>query len=274
MWRPAAPWCPKCGAPEAPEFAYCYRCGAPLHVPAPFSAPVYYPPAAYVPRPPVPHERRRPPGARTRWGLALTAVAGIVFCLPFVSVAGAVLLSIGSTALFVERGSFRAAHRSAMVASYALFWVAAIGYAISIGVFLWAAYDAWLAQEAMSSLLTVTVNFTVVSTLPTSFLIVALALQIRFLLPPKLRWLAYWAVVALIALALAATYLALEYVPGGLGDTAIHVPDVLGVLNAVGLYRVVEFPGFLGLAYLYARAYGNVVSPRRAPAAPASERQG
>ncbi len=191
--------------------------------------------------------------------LALGVGALVMFALPFVAPLGAVLLSISSTLLFADRRGFSPAHRSATALSYALFWAAAVLYGILLGAYLVQAYVAWRAFEPMAALGTETAFFIAATTVPTGLLATALGLQIRFLLPPGLRPLVRWCVLALVLLVLLATYLGLRYVPSDLAPGGIHVATVAGVLNQVSLTRAVEVPGFLGLACLYARARGNVV---------------
>jgi hypothetical protein len=184
------------------------------------------------------------------------------------------LLSISSTLLFADRRGFSPAHRSATALSYALFWVAAVLYGVLLGAYLLQAYEAWRAFEPMTALGEETAFFIVATTAPTGLLVAALGLQVRFLLPPELRPLVRWCVLALVLLALLATYLGLRYIPPALASGGIHVATVAGVLNQVSLTRAVEVPAFLGLAYLYARARRNVVPRAAAPARPEAGREG
>ena len=267
MWGNVPVRCPSCGAGIAPDFVFCHRCGTPLryaYVPAPGPA---YPPAMYVPAPP-PIPREMPPGLRTKRGLGITAGALIAFALPLLSAFGALLMSVGSTLLFLDRRPFKVDHQSAMKASYALFWVAAIVYVAVFGAFLSQSYDAYLAFQPARQIRGPTEFFIAATTAPTALLVSALGLQVRYLLPRSLRWHLPASVGLLLGLAVVATYLAYMFVPPGLGTEGIHISTVAGILNDVSVYRMTEMPGFLWLAYLYYRAFGNVV-PGRSPSAAA-----
>jgi len=265
VWGNVPARCPSCGAGVAPDFVFCHWCGTPLryaYAPAPRPA---YPPGAYFP-PPAPPEM--PPGVRTRRGLGITAGALIAFALPFLSAFGALFLSVGSTLLFLDRRPFKAAHQSAIKVSYALFWVAAILYVIVFGVFLSQAYDAYVAFQPVRQLRGPTEVFIAITTVPTVLLSVALGLQIRSLLPKRLRLHLPGSVGLLVALAVVATYVAYLVVPAGLGTGDIHISTVAGILNDISVYRMIEMPAYLWLAYLYFRAFGNVVPGTASPTVP------
>ncbi len=225
----------------------------------------------YLPPPPPPEI---PPGVRTRRGLGITAGALVPFALPLLSAFGALFLSVGSTLLFLDRRPFSATHQTAMKVSYALFWVAAVVYVGVFGVLLSQSYDAYLASHPARQLRGPTEFFIVATTAPTGLLVSALGLQVRFLLPRKLRWHLPASVGLLLGLVVAATYLAYVFVPPSLGTEGIHISTVTGILNDVSVYRVIEMPGFLWLAYLYFRAFGRVVpGPSLSAAGGAAGRQ-
>jgi hypothetical protein len=178
---------------------------------------------------------------------------------------GALLLSIGSTLMFWDRRPFRRDHRSAMKVAFVLLWVAATIYAIVFLVFVGSAYSAWLVGGRMEELGPAVLTFVWDSTVPTELVVVALVLQIRFLLPPPARRQVWGAGVVLGALVVLATVIAHLDVAAGLGSEFVRMSSVLGVLNRMSTARLVEGPGFLWLAYLYYRARGYVV-PKAAPA--------
>lgn len=266
MWGYAVPRCLACGTAVGADFLFCHRCGAVLR-------PYGY---AWPAEAAEPEVRKARPGVRTRHGLLVTAVALGLLWIPTVAIFGGVLLSIGSTLLFLDRRPFGGPHRSAVVLAYGLFWLAALGYAISFGAFLWTAYTAYRAAEPLDAIRGAADALVWVTTLPTLLLVAAIALQIRRLLAPHpLRYLP-WAALALAVLVGVATVLASVDLAAGLGTGPIRVATVLALLDRIGMWRLVEAPGFLGLAYLYLRARGNVVAaPADASAsAPIGERDG
>ncbi len=250
MWGYAAVRCPACGAEVGPDFAFCHVCGAPLRAPSPWGPPpAFYPP----PAPP------RVWGTRTRRGLALTFVSLLLLWIPNVTIFGAALLSIGSILIFWDRHPFPPAHRRSVVFAYILFWLAAAAYVVAFAALVSTAYSEFLNRGRLDDLRPITVLFIWLSTLPTELLVAAIALQVRNLLPPSLRWQAPWAAVALGGLVLFATLLAFWEVAPGLGSEFIRTSSVLGILNRISVARLVEGPGFAWFAYLYYRAYRAVV---------------
>jgi len=208
-------------------------------------------------------------GVRTKRGLIISAAASLLLWIPGLTVIGAALLSIGSTLMFWDRRPFSPAHRSAMNAAYALFWIAAAVYAIVFLEFVGAAYSAWLSRGTIDSLQPAIVAFVWVSTVPTELVVVALIIQVRGLLrtTQRLQW--WGAGAALFLLVLVATAIAHFDVAAGVGDEFVRMSSVLGVLNRISFARVAEGPGFVWLAYLYYLANRNVLPKAAAAGAPA-----
>ena len=261
MWGNASLRCPACGTQVGPDFVFCHACGTPLR-PGPGVAPFFSYPPGYLPPEPV----RAIPGVRTRRGLTLTILSLLLLWIPSASIIAGALLSVGSTLMFWDRHPFPPAHRSAMRLAYVLFWVAAALYAFVFARFVWSAYDAWQVGAGLDTIRPATELFIWLSTIPTEFLVAAIALQIRFLLPPKSRWQVRWAAVALGGLVLLATVIAYLDVVPILGPEIVRMSSVLGILNRISLARLVEGAGFVWFAYLYYRAHGNIV-PKAAPVA-------
>ena len=262
MWGYPGSRCRACGATVAPDFVYCHWCGSPLlYTPVPPSHMVYAPA-----QPRTPAETAQVIwGVRTKRGLILSAVSFFLLWVPGLTVIGAALLSIGSTLMFWDRQPFSRPHRSAMTAAYSLLWVAASIYVILFLVFVGAAYSAWLRGATLDFLRPAVVLFVWDSTLPTELVVVALALQVRFLLRPKERWQWWGASAALVSLVLVATVIAHLGVAAGIGDEFVRMSSVLGVLNRISVARLAEGPGFAWLAYLYFLASRNIL-PKTAPA--------
>jgi hypothetical protein len=202
----------------------------------------------------VPGPTRIVSGARTRRGVTLTIASLILLWIPGATIVGAALLSLGSTLMFWGRHPFSLQHRRAILVAYVLLWVAAALYAIVFVAFVATAYEAWTTGAKMDSLRAATVAFVWVSTIPTEILVVAIAFQILYLLPPPRRRQVPFAAVALGGLVLLATVLAHSEVAPGLGSDFVRMSSVLGVLNEISIGRLVEGPGFAWFAYLYFRA--------------------
>ena len=178
---------------------------------------------------------------------------------------GAVLLSVGSILIFVDRHPFPSTHRRAVVFAYVLFWLAAAAYVVAFLALVSTAYSEFLNRGRLDDLRPITVLFIGLSTLPTELLVTAIALQVRNLLLPSARRQVPWAAVALGSLVLLATLIAFWDVAPGLGSEFIRTSSVLGILNRIAIARIVEGPGFAWFAYLYYRAYRTVV-PKTASA--------
>src|SRR5206468_1111359 len=136
--------CRVCGTPVASDFLFCPECGTTIPAgPGPaykvaYGAPhlVYAPSYPMVPSPPP-----RPRGFRARRGLLLSLAALVVLWIPMISIVGALLLSLGSTLIYWDRGEFGRPHRSSVVRAYALFWLAAAVYTVVFLAFVSAAYS-------------------------------------------------------------------------------------------------------------------------------------
>lgn len=183
----------------------------------------------------------------------------LLLWIPNVTVLGGLLLSVGSILMFMDRHPFPPAHRRAVVFAYVLFWLAAAAYVVTFVAFLSTAYSEFLNRGRLDDIRPITVVFIWLSTLPTELLVAAIALQVRNLLPPSVRWQAPWAAILLGGLVLIATLLAFWDVAPGLGSEFIRTSSVFGILNRVSVARIVEGPGFAWFAYLYYRAYRAVV---------------
>jgi len=194
----------------------------------------------------------------------LTLAALVVLWIPGLSIVGALLLSIGSTLIFWGRRKFGDAHRVAVAWAYALFWAATAVYAVVFIAFIVDAYNAWLDFETMGALQAAAVVFVWDSTVPTELVVIAVALQVRGLLPPGVRRQSAWAGAVLGLLVLLATVLAYLDLASGIGSEFVRMASVVGLLNRISVARLVEGPGFAWLAYLYYRARGNI-APKAAP---------
>jgi len=262
VWGYAVLRCPACGAQVGPDFVFCHVCGSPIRPQFPGSAPhLVYPPSY----PPV----ARPTGAlwetRTKRGITVTILSLILLWIPGATIVGGALLSVGSILMFWGRHPFSPEHRRAILVAYVLLWVAALLYVIVFVAFVLTAYEAWASGATMDRIQPATVAFVWVSTIPTELLVVALALQVLYLLPPRQRRHVPFASVALGGLVLVATVLAHLAVAPGVGSDFVRMSSVLGVLNQISLGRLVEGPGFAWFAYLYYRARGAIVPKAARP---------
>ena len=246
MW-PGWSWCPACGSALGTDYAVCARCGLLLTANLPVGT--------YGRRDllgitdgahPLSHRR-------TRWGLLASLWACVLLWIPTVSLFGGLLLSAGSYFLHKDRARFGHRHALSTRAAFALLWVAFLLYAVAFGALLWYGNEAYLGHVRLDGIRGLLLAFVLVTTVPTVLLAVSLALQVKELLPGR-RVTVWLASALLIALVVGATVMAYLEIATGLPDAPIRIATVLGVLNRVALWRMVEAPGFFAFAWLYRSA--------------------
>ena len=250
--------CPRCGTVLLGGRGYCPRCGSGL------SAPAY----AVLPG----HAIRTPPPAapvdmaqwyagqavrrwwrRTRGGLLVTAVGLILVWLPWLSVFGALFISLGSSLLFLGSRVGGRPHRIAVGLAFLAFAVGAAIIAFLLGAFLLRAFQ--IAGNEPMSALRPDASLMQWGSLPgTAAIALGLALQVHFLLSPRERGVMYGLTALLVITAYVATVLA-EPEVAALGTEIVHTSPVFDFLSRVSLYRIVEAPAYLGLAVVYVFAH-------------------
>ncbi len=130
----APPGCPRCGYVNAPGYAFCTNCGAPLGPAAPAGAPRYPSPPAYSYAAAAAGPDWIRQVDRTKTGVFLLFVGSLLSWIPFgVSVLGVLLLLIGAILVIVGRKPFGPTHARFVMVSIVLF---AIGIVIVVFVAL------------------------------------------------------------------------------------------------------------------------------------------
>lgn len=236
--------CPRCGLPIVPAFPS-------MSYPA-YSMPVAPRPYSYG-RDRVARWRRR-----TRTGLILSAVGLLILWVPWVSAAGALLVSLGSTFLFMGARAHGRAHHLAVVLAFLALGVGGVLIATLFGAFLLDAADAARRALTMGSLFD-TASLLLWGTIPgTLTVIVGLVLQVHYLLAPRQRGWLFAAAMFLALSVLAATVFALPALDT-LGDVRVRTGPVIEFLGSLSAYRIVEAPAYVGLAIVYLLAHRGTV---------------
>lgn len=143
--------CPRCGTANKPGFTFCANCGSPLTagaVPSAPAAPIY--PAAPMPaygapmgHPGLPspmEAERRKQIDRTKTGLLLLLVGGLLSWIPIIQFIGYLLLLIGAILVILGRKAFGAMHARNVVLAIVLVFVGIVGlvvlgFAFALSVF-------------------------------------------------------------------------------------------------------------------------------------------
>jgi len=138
--------CPRCGTTNRPGFTFCANCGSPLAAgagPSTPTAPAY--PTAPMPAygappgylgPPSPYEgERRKQIDRTKTGLLLLLVGGLLSWIPIIQYIGALLALIGAILVILGRKAFGAMHSRNVVLAIVLIFVAIVVGAVFGGIF-------------------------------------------------------------------------------------------------------------------------------------------
>ena len=268
--------CPRCATVLLGGRGYCPRCGLGIGVAAYPGIPRYpgisgYPGipgyAVRTPTPPVDTalwygaQRRNTRWRRTRNGLLITAVGLLLVWLPWLSIIGALLISLGSSLLFLGARAAGRPHQVAVTFSFLAFAVGAIIIVFLLGAFLLRAFQI-AGRQPMAALQEDASTLQWGSLPGTAAIALGLALQVNFLLARRERGVLYGLTVLLIVTAYVATALAQPEIQA-LDATVVRTGPVLDFLSRLSLYRIVEAPAYLGLAVVYLFAHrsslGHVV---------------
>lgn len=246
--------CPRCGAfvtgpPPCPMCGY-----APGVAPQPAG---YAPLLAPIPWPPFLRIAQDRYWRRTRAGLAVTALGLLLAWLPFVSVLGALFVSLGSSLLVLGARHGGPRHGGAVGIALLLLAFGGIAIVTLVGSFLWDAYDAAHFLRPMR-VLEGAGNWLVWGTLPPALLVsVGFALQIAFLVPRRQVRVLVGFTVLMAVTAVAATLLTAGE-PAALGTEIATTARITDFLFRVSLWRLVEGPAYVGLAWLYLSAHTSL----------------
>ena len=275
VWSAGGTLCGTCGSAVRQDFVFCIACGTELDwraLPAQDGASMVH--------------AKKVRGVRTRRGLAWAALGLILLWVPAGAVFGALFLSIGGHLVYTDRQPFGKKHASGTKIAYVLLWLVFLEYVLAFAVFFWQGYAAWLDNKRLQDITGDAQFFTLVTTAPTLLLTLALYLQVRHLVEaerpaeagPKWRWgfpsgkrfpwgpQVLAAAILLTVLVLASTVFAYIEIGGGLGPGQIRIAAVLGILNRISFWRLIEAPGFLWFAYLYIRARASIKTDVAEPA--------
>ena len=264
--------CPRCGTVLLGGRGYCPRCGlgiglaAYTGIPRYAGAPAYPGIPGYAVRTPMPPvdpavwygaQRAKKRWRRTRVGLLITALGLILVWLPWLSIIGALLISLGSSLLFLGARAGSRPHQVAVTLSFLAFAVGAIVIVFLLGAFLLRAFQ--IAGRAPMAALQADASMLQWGSLPgTAAIALGLALQVNFLLALRERVVLYGLAVLLIVTAYGATALA-EPEIAALDATIVRTGPVLDFLSRLSLYRIVEAPAYLGLAVVYLFAHRSTL---------------
>ena len=257
--------CPRCATVFLGGRGYCPRCGLGIGI---IARPVV---PAYVVRTPLaPSDRDRWFGAqrmktwwrRTRAGLLVTAIGLGLVWVPWISIVGALFISVGSSLLFLGARSWGRPHQVAVGVAFLAFAIGAIVIMFLLGAFLLRAYQI-AGREPMSALREDAWTLQWGSLPGTAAIALGLVLQVNFLLARRDRGILYGLAALLVATAYVATALAEPEILA-LGATVVRTGPVLDFLSRLSVYRIVEAPAYLGLlvVYLAARRSSLGLAPR------------
>lgn len=257
--------CPRCGAfvrgpPPCPACGY-----APVPTPVGGYGQLPAPTVAWPPFLRIAHARY---WRRTRAGLAVTALGLLLAWLPFVSVVGALFVSLGSSLLLLGARFGGTRHAVAVGFAFLLLAVGGVLIGILLGSYLLEAYDAAHFLRPMRVLENAG-NWVVWGTLPAALCVTGgFALQVAFLVPRRrLRVLVGFAVL-MAATSVAATLLSAGE-PAAFGGATATSGTIADFLFRVSVWRLVEGPAYVGLAWLYVSAHRALgAAPSNVPDGP------
>lgn len=210
------------------------------------------------------------PWRRTRAGLFISALGLLLVWLPWLSIIGALFISLGSSLMFLGARASGRQHRVAVGVAFLAFAVGAAVIVFLFGAFLLRAYQI-AGRESMAALRP-DASLLQWGSLPgTSAIALGLALQVMFLLARRERGILFGLTALLIVTAYVATALA-EPEIRALGLETVRTGPVLDLLSRLSVYRIVEAPAYLGLAVVYLFAHhGTTAHPVRPAASPAPQ---
>ena len=168
------------------------------------------------------------------------------------------LISLGSTLLFLGARASGRPHRVAVALAFLAFTIGAVIIVFLFGAFLLHAYQ--IAGREPMATLREDASVLQWGSLPgTVAIAVGLALQVNYLLPLRDRAVLYGLTTLLVITAYVATSLA-EPELATLGALRVRTGPVLDFLSRLSVYRIVEAPAYLGLAFVYLFAHRGTLS--------------
>ena len=145
--------CPRCGAANNPGTMFCVNCGSALSAGAggasAAAAPMY--PPAMPGLPSAWDADRRKQIDRTKTGLLLLLIGGLISWIPIVGILGGLLLLIGAILVILGRKAFGSTHARNVVIAIVLFFVGII-IGIITGVLFAAAVFSAIASQNQAAL--------------------------------------------------------------------------------------------------------------------------
>jgi MFS family permease len=178
--------CPRCGAANRPETAFCVNCGSPLAAGGAGTGVMpSYPAPAYAQGFASPYDQERQKQIdRTKTGVFLLLLGALIGAIPFIGGLGTLLILIGAIFVILGRKAFGTAHSRNVLISIVLFFLGII-IAVAGAVFAFASLVTSFSQTpspaafqaAMSNLLIVIAIGTIVGGLASVFFTFALQNQ-------------------------------------------------------------------------------------------------
>lgn len=119
--------CPRCGAANRPDTAFCVNCGSPLAAGATGTAPMPPPyPSGAPGYPSFVDQGRQKQIDRTKTGVLLLLVGSLLTWIPFIGLLGSLLILIGAILVILGRKAFGPAHARNVTLSIVLFFLGII----------------------------------------------------------------------------------------------------------------------------------------------------
>jgi len=276
--------CPRCGAANTPGTMFCVNCGSALSAGAggaPAAATPMYP-GAMPGLPSAWDAERRKQIDRTKTGLLLMLVGGLISWIPIIGIVGGLLLFIGAILVILGRKAFGSTHARNVVLAIVLFFVGIIIGIIAGVLFAAAVFSAVASQNpaavanalagALNTLLVGAIIAAAVSGIASVLFTYALQMQTGKIL----LWAGYVANLA-ISIAIFAIIAPLisnavnQATSGGTYDPA-PVAALQGQLSALGYLSVIPALLFAAATYLaWTRvSHGEIPPPTTPPGMPMS----
>ncbi|HYT17347.1 MAG TPA: zinc ribbon domain-containing protein [Thermoplasmata archaeon] len=276
--------CPRCGAANNPGTMFCVNCGSALSAGAggaPAAAAPMYPPA--MPGLPSAWDaERRKQVDRTKTGLLLLLIGGLISWIPLIGIVGFLLLLIGAILVILGRKAFGSTHARNVVLAIVLYFVGIIIGIIAGVLFAAALFSAVASQNpaavasalasAFNTLLVGAIIAAAVSGIASVLFTYALQKQIG----KMLLWAGYAAnlVISIAVFAIIGPLISNAVAQSTSGGTYDPAPIVAlqGQLSALGYLSVVPALLFAAATYLaWSRvSHGEIPPPTTPPGMPMS----
>lgn len=284
---PGGVTCPRCGAANEPGFTFCANCGSPLPAATgpSMAPPTYSPPAGLPPYgapmgypgfpSPMQAERRKWID-RTKTGLLILLIGGLLSWVPIIGIIGALLLLIGAILVILGRKAFGPTHARNVVLAIVLFFVGIIIGAIFGAALFFAIFSA-SSQTPQDAARTITNAFNtffiglIVATAISGLASVLFTYGLQQQTGKILLWAGYGASVALtIAIFIIVSPLIVNAVSSAFSSGSYNPAPIVAVqsqMSTLELLEVIPSLLFAGATYLaWSRVNrGEIPPPTVAP---------